>query len=437
MGIDASTPIRVRFGTRTYGGLDGGLPALANASLVGLAVGDLDGDDQPDLAYVDAAGALFGWYQVDDDGGLYGATDQEALLGCAADKAHGLRLAATRVAGTLDAVTACGPVGLAGANAQLVTLLNPSLGLASPSPSPAAAATSAFTAVSTALSGSLGAGPFVVGDFDGDGHLDVVAAPAGSGATASVTALYGDGSGRFTAGASFAAGTDDAPNQLAVGDANGDGVPDLVTLEADDSGAVLVGKRPSPAPTPHAYTTTTLLLAGADTAGTTLLAPVLSAGRDDLLVIDVGGGETDVTVSLHLDVPPLTPNNAAALFNNPESYPLDPGPQCVCTGDFDGDGSLDLAVGTYDNDANTEVIDLLFNNGSGHFAFVQKVAVPIIPGQRCGHRRLQRRRPGGSGRRLGGQRPGVGRLHQRQKPLTRARGSVYSGLTFYPAQSHQ
>jgi hypothetical protein len=69
-----------------------------------------------------------------------------------------------------------------------------------------------------------------VGDFDGDGTPDLVTANAGDN-TSSV--LPGDGHGSFGAATSFAAGTE--PVSVAVGDFNGDGFPDLAV--ANESGA--------------------------------------------------------------------------------------------------------------------------------------------------------------------------------------------------------
>jgi uncharacterized protein (TIGR03437 family) len=71
-----------------------------------------------------------------------------------------------------------------------------------------------------------------VGDFNGDGNLDLVIANSGSN---NVTELYGNGKGGFTEapGSPFNVGTD--PEFVAVADFNGDGKPDLAVANADDS----------------------------------------------------------------------------------------------------------------------------------------------------------------------------------------------------------
>ncbi len=76
----------------------------------------------------------------------------------------------------------------------------------------------------TAESPQTGPVPYsiAVADFNGDGKADLAVADAGSN---TVTVLLGRGDGSFVTAASPATGT--SPNYAAVGDFNGDGVPDL------------------------------------------------------------------------------------------------------------------------------------------------------------------------------------------------------------------
>jgi hypothetical protein len=88
---------------------------------------------------------------------------------------------------------------------------------------------------------AVGAGPaFVaVGDLNGDGRLDLAVANFGP---SSVTVLLGDGSSGFgpAPGSPFATGTN--PISISIGDLNGDGRSDLVTADfSSKSATVLLG----------------------------------------------------------------------------------------------------------------------------------------------------------------------------------------------------
>jgi len=81
----------------------------------------------------------------------------------------------------------------------------------------------------------------VVGDFNGDGNLDVAVC-----STNSIEFLLGDGTGGFTLGNAINLGF--TPKSLAVGDFNYDGLEDLVTLDPSNGAVVYMGQFPTPLP---------------------------------------------------------------------------------------------------------------------------------------------------------------------------------------------
>jgi hypothetical protein len=94
---------------------------------------------------------------------------------------------------------------------------------------------------SSAATSATGSGPtaIAVGDFNGDGKPDLAIAnfsyPSGT-----LTILLGNGNGTFTTAASPATGGD--PNSIAVGDFNGDGILDLAVANyADGTATILLG----------------------------------------------------------------------------------------------------------------------------------------------------------------------------------------------------
>src|SRR5215467_14580046 len=171
----------------------------------------------------------------------------------------------------------------------------------------------------------------VTADFNGDGRLDLAVSNYGDN---SLSVLLGNGDGTFQAPQTTPVGTN--PAQVVVGDFNGDGKPDLaVSSVANGTVSVLLGK-------------------GDGTFLPPLVAPV-GANPWYFAVGDFNGdGKLDLAVSDYgcpLDCNSSPSNTVTVLLGNGDgtflpapSLTVGNGPAGVAVGDFNGDGRQDLAV---------------------------------------------------------------------------------------------
>lgn len=206
----------------------------------------------------------------------------------------------------------------------------------------------------------------VVGDFDGDGLLDVggitnAQYTAGTG----VTVFYGKGDGTFATPVILA---NIAGYACMAGDVNNDGISDLVC------GDVFLGKTDR----------TVTKVSSAITIASTHLADVNGDGNLDVVQTSAGSGVT-TPVSVQL-------GNGNGTFNPAVSLTIPAMPtyfsdvaSAGTVGDFDGDGILDVAVGRiYYTDRNqafsassTGAINMYRGKGDGTFDS-NSVEVPYV-----------------------------------------------------------
>ena len=170
------------------------------------------------------------------------------------------------------------------------------------------------------------------GDFDGDGNIDLAVLNSND---KTISILIGDGTGGFTVSGTY--GTGNGPVAIVVGDFNGDGKLDLAVANSTDQTCDRFASETATEPSVgvHSYATTPL------TKSLTALAlgDFNGDGIPDLIVAgtttNAGAGAIDI----------LQGDGSGAFTNvTPAGIAVGNGPSAVVTGDFNGDGNLDFAV---------------------------------------------------------------------------------------------
>jgi len=186
----------------------------------------------------------------------------------------------------------------------------------------------------------------VVGDFNGDGVLDLAVANVGSN---TVSVMLGLGNGTFGARRHFA--VVNYPISLAVGDFNGDGVLDLAVANAgSDSVSVLIGLGDGAFAIERRF-------------GAGRLPHSIAVGDFD------GDGVLDLAVANH--------DNASVsvllgvgngTFGAERRFTVAGHPDSVAVGDFNRDGVLDLVVANSGADPTYfGSVSVLLGRGDGSF----------------------------------------------------------------------
>lgn len=193
------------------------------------------------------------------------------------------------------------------------------------------------------------------GDFNGDGKLDLAVGyqdPASN----SISVLIGNGDGTFKPPVDYATGSE--PGAVAVADLNHDGKLDIVAANFGQ----------------FAGNTVSVLLGNGDGTFKPQVQYTTSAGPLSVIVADLNGdGKLDLAVdcSCGNGSPCGYPGAVSILLGNGDGtfaahvdYDVSAFPYTVSSGDFNGDGKLDLLI----PDLDTGQVSLLLGNGDGTFS---------------------------------------------------------------------
>lgn len=177
-----------------------------------------------------------------------------------------------------------------------------------------------------------------VGDFNGDGLLDLAVANAGD-STVSVmlnTTAPGAATPSFGSPQAFSVGKN--PTFVADADLNGDGKLDLVVVNNNSAGSVSVLLNTTPTgSTTVSFANHFDFAVGANPTGLAI-GDLNGDGLPDLAVVNHG----DSTVSVLLNG--TFPGNAVPAFTGHRDFGTDASPYAVAIGDLNGDGKADLVV---------------------------------------------------------------------------------------------
>jgi hypothetical protein len=223
-----------------------------------------------------------------------------------------------------------------------------------------------FATGPTALSPSV-----AVGDFNGDGKLDIVETTYRG-----VSVLLGKGDGTFQPAQNYGLPSEGGLVQtalsLAVADLNGDGKPDLVVTGTTSYFGAYAG--------PPGANFVNVLLGNGDgtfSYASTVQIPSGPLPQPVALGDFNGDGKPDVVTTTSIGVAVLV-NNGNGTLAPPTIFATNGEPGSVTVGDFNGDGKLDLVTANYSKTGGS--LSVLLGNGDGTFQPARNLFPGLSPG---------------------------------------------------------
>jgi len=323
-----------------------------NSILEGGSFGNTNILDPTDLvtAFDPPSGISFLAYSNGDCPTIADCIRDEGAIESVGSDGHALDVAPLTIAagdfngdGSIDLVTLGNGTGTS--NPQLASGLYATVDLSAPTPFSLFGASPPISALPSGT--SISPQP-VVGDFNRDGHLDLV--------TAGQSAIYfvpGNGDGTF--GTAVASSTESSTQGgLVTGDFSGDGILDLaVTNPLLNTVSILIGNGDGTFKSAVDYATGT-------NPTTVATVDFNGDGKLDLAVLDGSGATVSILIGI-----------GDGTFKSHVEYPAALSGTSLTTGDYNGDGIPDIAVldtqCTSGSCATSGSVNVLLGNGDGTF----------------------------------------------------------------------
>src|SRR5260370_21346515 len=363
-----------------------GSPIITGAGAGFVAIGDLNGDGKADVVVVNGSANSVSVLLATGGGSFLAPVNYGVGIG-----ANDVAIADVLGNGRLDLV-------VTNSDGTIDLLINNGSGV--------------FTTPLPPLFAGSGTVPegIAVADLNKDGFPDIVVADS---LTNNVTVFLGAGLGAFTPGVNYTTSTNPStiitnPSSVGVGDFNGDGKLDLVTANnANDTVSLLLGNgngtfqapisinvSPSPtssssdpdalvaadlngdsnpdSPLPYTGLTLSILLGNGSGTGTGIFAPPVSyttfdsvslagAGPESISAADFDGkNEIDLVNADSSNDAVVLLNSGTGTFGAPVPQPAGKGAFGVATADFNADSKPDIAVANFTDGT----VSILLNGGT-------------------------------------------------------------------------
>jgi hypothetical protein len=180
-----------------------------------------------------------------------------------------------------------------------------------------------------------------VADFNGDGIPDLAVTNYND---STVTVLLGNGDGSFTASSTPAVGHD--PTSIAVGDFNGDGIPDLVTADCGSGGCAFGGAGTATVLLGNGDGTFTLKSSPGvgESPYSIAVGDFNGDGIPDLATANCVGSQGNCGLGTPTGSVTILLGKGDGTFTLQSSPSVGPFPNSIAVGDFNGDGIPDLVT---------------------------------------------------------------------------------------------